>query len=105
MKLSLFDTHCDTAYELYHQGVHLGTNDSCHISLEKAACYDRYAQYYAVWSNRRLDDETCWEHFLKNVLSRWLFMNWCIYLKKVIMQNFMDIWISIIQNGNHAKQN
>ena len=65
MKLSLFDTHCDTAYELYHQGVHLGTNDSCHISLEKAACYDRYAQYYAVWSNRRLDDETCWEHFLK----------------------------------------
>ena len=65
MKLSLFDTHCDTAYELYHQGVHLGTNDSCHISLDKAACYDRYAQYYAVWSNRRLDDETCWEHFLK----------------------------------------
>ena len=65
MKLSLFDTHCDTAYELFHQGVHLGTNDSCHISLDKAACYDRYAQYYAVWSNRRLDDETCWEHFLK----------------------------------------
>ena len=65
MKLSLFDTHCDTAYELYHRGVHLGANDGCHVSLDKAACYDRYAQYYAVWSNRRLDDETCWEHFLK----------------------------------------
>ena len=65
MKLSLFDTHCDTAYELFHRGVHLETNDCCHISLDKSACYDRYAQYYAVWSNRRLDDETCWEHFLK----------------------------------------
>ena len=65
MKTSLFDTHCDTAYELYHRGVHLEANDCCHISLKKANCYDRYAQYYAVWSNRRLDDETCWEHFLK----------------------------------------
>jgi membrane dipeptidase len=65
MKLSLFDTHCDTAYELYHRGVHLDTNDCCHISLDKAACYENYAQYYAVWSNRRLDDETCWEDFLK----------------------------------------
>ena len=65
MKTSLFDTHCDTAYELYHRGVHLEANDCCQISLDKANCYDRYAQYYAVWSNRRLDDETCWEHFLK----------------------------------------
>lgn len=65
MKLSLFDTHCDTAYELFHRGVHLESNEGCHISLDKAVCYDRYAQYYAVWSNRRLDDETCWEHFLK----------------------------------------
>ena len=65
MKLSLFDTHCDTAYELFHRGVHLETNDCCHISLNKSVCYEKYAQYYAVWSNRRLDDETCWEHFLK----------------------------------------
>ena len=65
MKLSLFDTHCDTAYELYHRGVHLDANDCCHISLDKAEAYDRYAQYYAVWSNRRLDDEACWQDFLK----------------------------------------
>lgn len=64
MKLSLFDSHCDTAYELYHRGVSLDCNDSCHISLEKAACYERYAQYYAVWSDRRLDDEACWQAFL-----------------------------------------
>jgi membrane dipeptidase len=65
VKLSLFDTHCDTAYELYHRGVHLDANEGCHISLDKAACYERYAQYYAVWSNRRLDDEACWQDFLK----------------------------------------
>ena len=65
MHLSLFDTHCDTAYELYHRNVHLNVNDCCHISLEHAKCYEHYAQYYAVWSNRRLDDEACWEDFLK----------------------------------------
>lgn len=65
MKLSLFDTHCDTAYELYHRSVHLNENETCHVSLDRASCYDRYAQYYAVWSNRRLDDEACWQDFLK----------------------------------------
>lgn len=64
MKLSLLDTHCDTAYELYHRGCGLGKND-CHIDLKKASIYEQYAQYYAIWSNKRLDDETCWEHFLK----------------------------------------
>ncbi len=65
MKLSLFDTHCDTAYELYHRGVHLDQNEGCHISLAHAATYEKYAQYYAVWSNKRLDDEACWQDFLK----------------------------------------
>ena len=65
MKLSLFDTHCDTAYELYHRDLHLDANDGCHVSLERSACYERYAQYYAVWSNKRLDDEACWQDFLK----------------------------------------
>ena len=63
-KLSLIDTHCDTAYELFHRGEHLDRN-SCHIDLEKASCYQHYAQYFAVWSNKRLDDEACWQDFLK----------------------------------------
>lgn len=66
MKLSLFDTHCDTALELYEKCARLDKNDCCHISLEKAAVYERYAQYYAIWSNRRLDDEACWQVFLKS---------------------------------------
>ncbi|MBR6782704.1 MAG: membrane dipeptidase [Clostridia bacterium] len=65
MKLSLFDGHCDTAYELYRRGVHLADNNCCHISLEKAAFYGQYAQFYAIWSDRHLDDEACWEQFLK----------------------------------------
>ncbi len=65
MKLSLFDAHCDTAFELYHRGVHLDENEGCHISLAHAAAYDRYAQYYAIWSNKRLNDEECWQDFLK----------------------------------------
>ena len=64
MKLSLIDTHCDTAYELYHRRAHLDRND-CHIDLEKASVFKHYAQYYAVWSNKRLDDEGCWQDFLK----------------------------------------
>ncbi len=65
MKLSLFDAHCDTASELYRHGVHLDKNDQCHVSLEHALVYDRYAQYYAVWSDKRHDDEACWMDFLK----------------------------------------
>ena len=70
MNLSLFDSHCDTAYELYHRDVHLADNSSCHVSLSKTACYDAYAQFYAVWSNRRLDDEACWNQFLQ-IVSKW----------------------------------
>ena len=65
MNPSLFDTHCDTAYELWRRGVGLAHNPECHVSLSKAACYKRYAQYYAIWSDRRLDDEACWVQFLK----------------------------------------
>ena len=67
MKLSLFDTHCDTAFELYHRHAQLDTNEGCHVSLANAAIYEQYAQYYAVWSNRRLDDEACWQDFWKIV--------------------------------------
>ena len=64
MKLSLFDTHCDTGYELYHRSCGLAQNN-CHIDLSKAQVYQKCAQYFAIWSNRRLDDEACWQDFLK----------------------------------------
>lgn len=63
MKLSLFDTHCDTAFELYHRKQDLWQN-TCHVSLSHASAYERYVQLYAIWSNRRHDDQTCWDEFL-----------------------------------------
>ncbi|MCQ2429035.1 MAG: dipeptidase [Clostridia bacterium] len=63
MKLSLFDTHCDTASEIWERNQPLDRN-SCHIDLEKGSCFENYAQFYAVWSNRRKDDEACWTDFL-----------------------------------------
>lgn len=65
MTLSLFDTHCDTAYSIYHRRTGLDRNNDCHVSLERAAGYKRYAQFYAIWSNKRLDDEACWQDFLR----------------------------------------
>lgn len=63
MKHSLFDTHCDTAFELYHRNEDLWQN-TCHISLSHASVYEKYVQLYAIWCNRRHDDQTCWEEFL-----------------------------------------
>lgn len=64
MKLSLFDTHCDTAFELFHRKENLCEN-TCHISLSHAKEYEKYVQLFAIWANRRKDDETCWQEFLQ----------------------------------------
>ena len=61
MALSLFDLHADTAWAMYQTKQQL-ENNSLAVSLEKA---NKYAQLFAVWSDRRQDDQTCWEHFLK----------------------------------------
>ena len=63
-KLSLIDSHCDTAFELYHKKQGLAHND-CHVSLEKAQRYDKYAQFFAVWADRRRSDDECFEDFIK----------------------------------------
>lgn len=63
MSLSLFDTHCDTAFELYRRQEKLRDN-TCHISLSHADQYEKYVQLFAIWSDRRLDDQTCWNDFL-----------------------------------------
>lgn len=65
MELSLFDLHCDTAYELCRRSVHIADNTDCHISLDRAEVYQHYAQFYAIWSDKRLDNELCWQEFLR----------------------------------------
>ena len=61
--LSLIDTHCDTALELYHGKQNLIKNN-CHISLEGAEKYENYAQFFAVWSDSKKSDDECFSDFL-----------------------------------------
>ena len=63
MTLDYIDLHCDTAYELYRRGEHLDRG-TCAVSLDGAACYAHYAQFFAVWSDSTLDDEAAWRGFL-----------------------------------------
>lgn len=57
------DLHCDSAYELYHRNQGLVSNTLA-VSLDGAAVYPHYAQFFAVWSNKRLDNESVWRDFL-----------------------------------------
>ena len=63
MPLDYIDLHCDTAYELYHQKQPLESNTLA-VSLDSASAYSHYAQFFAVWSDNRLDDESAWRDFL-----------------------------------------
>ncbi len=62
-RLSLIDTHCDTAFELYHRRQSL-YNNRCHISFEKADKFENYAQFFAIWADKRKSDDDCYSEFL-----------------------------------------
>lgn len=64
--MNYFDLHCDTPFELYKHLSKLDSNDH-YISLDKASVFDRYAQFSAYCSVRKLDDETCFRDYLKCV--------------------------------------
>ena len=61
---TLIDTHCDTAYELYCRNENIKTN-TCHISIDKASIYNRYAQFFAIWSDKRKGNSDTYKDFLK----------------------------------------
>lgn len=63
-RLRLIDTHCDTAFELWHRGEEIEKN-SCHIDLEKAREYTNYTQFFAVWANKRRTDDEAFNDFIK----------------------------------------
>ena len=60
----LIDTHCDTAYELYCRNENIKIN-TCHISIDKASAYEKYAQFFAIWSDKRKGNSEAYEDFLK----------------------------------------
>lgn len=61
---NLIDTHCDTAHELYKRGEALGKS-TCHISIEKARKFKKYAQFFAIWSDKRRSDDEAFSDFIQ----------------------------------------
>ena len=64
MDLSLFDLHCDTAFEIYRNKQSLASNDLA-VSFDKSKKYKDYCQTFAIWSEASLDDESAFEQFKK----------------------------------------
>ncbi|MBQ9805406.1 MAG: membrane dipeptidase [Clostridia bacterium] len=62
MKLSLFDLHCDTPYEMFQKKQQLGKNQLA-VSLQKAAKFEQYVQVAAFWCEKALSDEEGWARF------------------------------------------
>ena len=60
----LIDTHCDTAYELYCRHENLKSN-TCHINIDRASTYKRYAQFFAIWSDKNKSNQLSYEDFFK----------------------------------------
>ena len=64
MYYTLIDTHCDTAYEIYKKGQPLDKN-TCHISIEKAKKFKNYAQFFAIWADKRIGDDEAFSNFIE----------------------------------------
>lgn len=62
--MRLFDLHCDTAYEMYKQNMDYESN-VLDIALERARCFEEYKQVMALWCDKELTDEECYEEFFK----------------------------------------
>ena len=61
--MRLFDLHCATALAIYRKNARLREND-CHVSLEKAACFDNYVQNFAFFASPRLDNDAGYANYL-----------------------------------------
>ena len=46
--IDLFDGHCDTVFQCLHGGGGFARNH-CHLDLERAGTYRRYAQFFALY--------------------------------------------------------
>ena len=67
MKYTVFDSHCDTASELWRRGERLSRN-TCHVSLERTAGFAGYGQFFAFCTlGGRVTGWTCeqllWEPY------------------------------------------
>lgn len=73
MRVSVFDLHCDTAYELIRYGWQL-YDSPCHVSLKQAKDLERYAQVFALWAAEEDDPPAAFSR-LHRYLCRQLALN------------------------------
>ncbi|MBP3579670.1 MAG: membrane dipeptidase [Clostridia bacterium] len=59
---SLFDLHCDTAYEMYKGKQGLAHN-TLGIDIEKFDAFENKAQIFAIWSDESLTDDEVYVNF------------------------------------------
>ena len=63
--MKYFDLHCDTPYEIFRKQSKLDKNGH-HVSLERAeASFEAYAQLAAYCASPRVDDNACYEKYLR----------------------------------------
>lgn len=62
--MKLTDLHCDTLLECFDCGLTL-KNNALHISLERAAKYEKYTQVLGIYSEKSLPDDKAYEKFLR----------------------------------------
>ncbi len=60
--IKIFDTHCDTVSAMQEQNLHYD-NDITHISKRQIEKYERFEQFFAIWSNPKRNAEECFEHY------------------------------------------
>lgn len=63
--MKLIDLHCDTAWRMHKENSILYANNF-HISLEKIAKYENYAQIMAIYIPNKLSDEDGYNRFFEN---------------------------------------
>jgi microsomal dipeptidase-like Zn-dependent dipeptidase len=59
---SLFDLHCDTAFEMFARSLPFGDGRLC-INAGEAAKFGLYSQVFALWSDVKLSEEEAWRDF------------------------------------------
>lgn len=88
MNCCLFDTHCDTAYEMYKRKKGLCSGE-LHISLDYAEKYEKYCQCTAIWSDKALSDDEAYTQFFD------IYRYFCTELEKtkdaVLCRTYGDI--------------
>lgn len=64
--MKFFDLHCDTVTKLSiaNQSLYDGASE---VTFEKAACFEKYKQCFAIFINDNIRGEDAWQYFLRNL--------------------------------------